>query len=259
MPREGSERSLAERARSDAAAAMDRRGWLAGRVRSRPIAGPWTRPRGCGMDRRERRPSWLRSASPGSRSREQLRYPPSFASPSMRRRSCLRADILDLCAATGDFTGWPAGRVSRAGRDRACSPLGASTGRPGGSPAAGTDGAAFPFWSADSRSARILHRWRVEDDRRARRCRTPGLRRTGGRGRHLESRGHDPVRTRTGQLVSIASPAAGGVSTAVTTPRHRADRRLIAGRRFSPTAGASSSTKETAFRSDRSIRQTCKR
>ena len=260
MPGERSERSLAERARSDVAVAMDRRGWLTGRG---PSAAVKARGRGREVA------AWIvaqRSHHGCARLRLVLVRASNsgvslpFDSPSMRQaklssrrhpRSLRRNRRFHRTAGRSRFSRRSGPSLFASG----CVPLDGLEAHP----LAGTDGAAFPFWSADSRSLGFF---------------TDGALKTidarGGAAHRVcdAPAGEGGTWNRDGTILFAPGPntglhrvsAAGGVSTAVTDAVAIARyRRLIVGRRFFPTAGASSSTKETAFRSDRSIRQTCKR
>ena len=66
-------------------------------------------------------------------------------------------------------------------------------------PLAGTDGASFPFWSPDSRSIGFFANEMVSRIDSRRRVAAGAREGTGGRRRHLESRGRDPVHAGSGQ------------------------------------------------------------
>ena len=123
-------------------------------------------------------------------------------------------------------------------------------------PLAGTDGASFPFWSADSRLIGFFAEGALKSI-------DPG----GGAAHRIcdAPAGEGGSWNRDGTILFAPGPggvlhrvpAAGGVSTSVTKPSATARRRGNAGPGFFPTDAASYFTRATASRSARSIRSTC--
>ena len=89
-------------------------------------------------------------------------------------------------------------------------------------PLEGTEGATFPFWSADSQQHRLLRRRLAAPGAARRRCRADDLRRQGRPWRCLEPRRNDPLRGRFPGCAPLQVPASGGRARCRHDARRRA-------------------------------------